>query len=245
MKKTELNKNFLRFGYYASIVTAVLTILTFTIAILTPPLSGPFCTTGGFVYPFYDIAGRFPRDYYWMYPAMILSAAFLVMIICIYQTAKKDKKHFGLISVSFAIMATIVLIVDYFLQVSVIQPSILAGETDGVSILSQFNPHGVFIALEEIGFIFMNISLFALIPVFPERNIYQKAVRWVSFIGFVLIIISFTLISLIFGINREYRFEVAAISITWLELIILGLLYSRYFKKLIICPGGKSKSIIS
>ncbi|MDD4638425.1 MAG: hypothetical protein PHT63_01535, partial [Bacteroidales bacterium] len=80
MGKTELDKKFLKFGYYASLITAVLTIFTFSIAILTPPLSGPFCETGGFAYPFYDIAGRFPRDYYWMYPAMILTASYLVMI---------------------------------------------------------------------------------------------------------------------------------------------------------------------
>jgi hypothetical protein len=27
------------------------------------------------------------------------------------------------------------------------------GETDGLSILTQYNPHGIFIALEEIGYL--------------------------------------------------------------------------------------------
>jgi hypothetical protein len=58
-------------------------------------------------------------------------------------------------------MATFVLITDYFIQVSVIQPSLLAGETDGISILSQFNPHGIIKVLEEIGLMFMILSFFA------------------------------------------------------------------------------------
>jgi hypothetical protein len=34
-----------------------------------------------------------------------------------------------------------------------LQPSLLAGETEGIAMLSQFNPHGLFIILEEPGFI--------------------------------------------------------------------------------------------
>ncbi len=230
METTESEKSILKFGYAISLATALLTIITFAIAIFTPPLSGPFCTSGGFLYPYNDIASRFPRDYYWMYPAMILMVSYLIMIISVSQTAANEKKHFGLISVSFAIMSTLVLLTDYFIQISVIQPSILAGETDGIPILSQYNPHGIFIVLEEIGFLLMNFSLFCLIPAFPKNYSNHKAIKWISIIGFSLIIISFIIISLVFGINREYRFEVAAISITWIELIVLGFLFAHSFK---------------
>ena len=36
---------------------------------------------------------------------------------------------------------------DYFIQLRVIQPAILKRELDGLAPLSQYNPHGVFIAL--------------------------------------------------------------------------------------------------
>ncbi len=45
-------------------------------------------------------------------------------------------------------------------------------------------------------------------------------------------ILSFAAVALIYGINREYRFEVMIISITWIELIIVSILFSRYFKKI-------------
>jgi hypothetical protein len=231
MEVTELHKNVSKFGQSVAIVTAVLTSITFAIAILTPPLSGPFCTADCFRYPFADIAGRFPRDYYWMYPAMVLMVPYLMMMISVHQTVTPEKKHFSLISISFAIISTVILFADYYLQVSVIQPSILAGETDGISLLSQYNPHGIFIVLEEMGFLFMNISFLSLIPVFSIKNNNQKAIKWISAIGFLLILVSFILISFLYGIMREYRFEVAVISITWIELILLGFLYARYFKR--------------
>lgn len=230
MENSDLKISVAKFGYKTSLITAILTIITFAIAVMTPPLSGPFCKADCFQYPFTDIASRFPRDYYWMYFAMVLMIAYLIMMISVHQTVENEKKHLSLISVSFAVMSTMILFADYFIQVSVIQPSILAGETDGISILSQFNPHGIFIVLEEIGFLFMNISFFCLIPIFSNQNSNQKAIKWTSIIGFSLTIIAFILISLTHGINREYRFEVAVISIVWLELIVLGFLYARYFK---------------
>jgi hypothetical protein len=229
MENSELQTNTARFGYRISVLTSILTIITFAIAILTPPLSGPFCTADCFQYPFTDIASRFPRDYYWMYFAMVLMLFYLAMIITVNQTVTNDKKHYSLMSVSFAIMATLVLLTDYFIQVSVIQPSLLAGETDGISILSQFNPHGIFIVLEELGFMFIIISFFCLIPAFPKHNTNQKVIKWTSAIGLILTIISFIIISTIHGINREYRFEVAVISIAWIELILISLLLTRYF----------------
>jgi hypothetical protein len=208
----------------------VLTVITFGIAISTPPLSGPFCTGNCFEYPFTDIASRFPRDYYWMYPAIILSFSYLIMMITIYQTVPENKKLFGMLGATFAIMASLILITDYFIQVSVIQPTILAGETEGIALLTQFNPHGIFIVLEEIGFTLMIISYFVLFPIFNGTTTLEKTIKWTAIIAFSLAIVSFLLISIEHGIHREYRFEVIIISIAWIELILIGFFIGRFFK---------------
>lgn len=226
------NANYGLFGRNISLITTFLTVITFGIAICTPPLSGPFCTGPCFEYPYTEIASRFPRDYYWMYPAILLSISYLIMIVTIYQTAPESKKLYGMLGVAFAIMASLILIIDYFIQVSVIQPSILAGETDGISLLTQFNPHGIFIVLEELGFTLMIISLFALFPIFNGAGTLEKTIKWATIIGFLLAVISFLLVSVIHGINREYRFEVIVISITWIELIFLGFLFTRFFRRI-------------
>jgi hypothetical protein len=229
-----MQTNVNRLGYWSAILTTVLTLVTFGIAIFTPPLSGPYCTTGCYNYPFSDIVSRFPRDYYWMYPAILLSLVFYVLMTAIHYIAPKDKKIFSHIGLSFAFISSEVLVIDYFLQVSVIQPSLLKGEMDGVSLLSQFNPHGIFIVLEEIGFFMMSLSMLFMAPVFNEKTKVEKVIKWI-FIGcFTLTILAFTLYSIFYGLFREYRFEVAVISINWLVLIVSGILLSIIFKKITV-----------
>lgn len=218
-------------GFYAAILTTVLTVVTFGIAILTPPLSGPYSTGSPFVYPFTNISSRFPRDYYWMFPAMLLTLLFVVLMVCIYHYAPKKKKIFGQIGLSFALISATVLISTYFIQISVIQPSLLNGETDGIAILTQYNPHGIFIALEEIGYLMMSLAFLCIAPVFSRTNRLESSIFWLFILGFIITIISLIYISVSYGIHREYRFEVAVITIDWLVLIISGTLLSILFKR--------------
>lgn len=134
--------NFYRFGFTVALLTSAITTITFAIAVMTPPLSGPFCTTGCFEYPYTDITGRFPRDYYWMYPAMLVFLMYLILMSCIHEYAATEKKLFSRLGLAVAIMSAGILITNYFIQVSVIQPSLLRGETDGIALLTQYNPHG-------------------------------------------------------------------------------------------------------
>jgi len=78
----------------------------------------------------------------------------------------------------------------------------------------------------------MNISFFCLVPVFSNSNRLEKKIRWTFIISFVLMLISLVTVLIVHGIRREYRFELIIISITWIELIITGVFFSIYFKKL-------------
>jgi len=220
-----------RLGFYFALTVTILAVVTFGIAICTPPVSGPFCKGSCIGYPYSDIISRFPRDYLWMYPAILLAILFLALIVCIHQYASNDKKIFSLIGLSFSLVSAIALITDYYIQISVIQPSLVSGETEGIAILTQYNPHGVFIALEEVGYIMMSVTFISLVPVFSGSNTLERAIKWIYIVGFILIIVSFILISLRFGIKREYRFEVALITIDYVELIVSGILLTRLFKR--------------
>lgn len=220
-----------KFGNYISLFTAVITIITFGIAICTPPLSGPFCKEGCFEYPYHEIISRFPRDYFWMFPAIILSFSYMVMMIAVHKVVSPERSVFSLSGVAFAVISTLILSADYFVQVSFIQPTLMAGETEGIAMLSQFNPHGLFIILEELGFITMNISFVFLAPALTKAARLEKSLRLTVITGFFLMLLSFATIVFINGINREYRFEVIIISITWIELIIVSILLARYFRR--------------
>ena len=224
-------KSIAKVGFYSAILTALLTVFSFVIAYLTPPLSGPFCASGCFTYPYSDIASRFPRDYYWMYPAMVLNVVYYILMVAIHYFAPLEKKIFSHIGMSFAFLSMATFVIDYFLQVSVIQPSLVLGETDGIALLSQFNAHGVFIVLEEVAFMMMSMSMLFMAPVFVGQTKAEKAVRWIFAGNFLLTAVSFAWVAVTYGIFREYRFEVAAFVINWLALIASGILLSVIFRK--------------
>jgi hypothetical protein len=225
-----------RLGFAFAIATALLTVLTFVIAFLTPPLSGPYCSGSCFQYPYLDIAARFPRDYYWMIPAMFLMATFLVLAVCLHRTVPEAKKVYSTIGVLFAAMSTAIFISDYFIQLSIIQPSLLSGEADGIALVSQFNPHGLFIVLEELGFICMSLSFAFFAPVFAGKGV-THGLKWLLRCSVFLTGTSFAAYTAFFGVHREYRFEVAVISINWLTLIVAGILLAIYFKKYNTAPA--------
>lgn len=50
-----------------------------------------------------------------------------------------------LVTFGFAILAAVILLVDYFIQFSVVPVSLMSGETEGIPLLTLYNPHGIFI----------------------------------------------------------------------------------------------------
>lgn len=57
-----------------------------------------------------------------------------------------------------------------------------------------------------------------------------RAVSWTSLATFALSLLSLIGISLAYGVNREYRFEIAVISFAWLGSIAV-LIYRRTLSK--------------
>ena len=105
------------------------------------------------------------------------------------------------------------------------------GETEGIAALIQYNSHGVFLVLEELGYLIMSLSFLFVAPVFANRSRLESAVRWIFIIGFVLAIVSLAVISVSYGLERLDRFEVAVITIDWLVLIVNGVLLSIVFRR--------------
>jgi hypothetical protein len=228
-------------GFCAAILTTLLTVVTFIIAFNTPPLSGPGCAAGCFNYPYSDIASRFPRDYYWMYPAILLSLVYYVLMVSIHYFVPVERKIFSQIGMSFALISAATIVIDYFLQLSVVQPGVVLGETDGIAMLSQFNPHGVFIVLEEIGFLMMSLSMLCMAPAIAGNTKVEKAVRWLFVACFALNAISLGLYTAFYGIHREYRFEITTITINWFTLIATGVLLSIVFRRAMAALSDKQK----
>jgi len=224
-------KNNLKFAWLSSLAVVIMTIITWGFAMLAVPPAGPFCPGDCMEYPFTDLLDYYPRDYYWMYLAIFQVFAYILFMISNYFTAREEKKIFGFSSVAFSIISAVVLLTAYFVQFSVIPVSMMKGETEGIAMLTQYNGHGIFIALEDLAYITMSISFLFLAFVFPRGTRLEKAVRIILLTAFPLIVLAFVLYTIRYGIDRSYRFEVVAISVNWLVTISTGILLSIYFRK--------------
>ena len=233
MKTEHTQRGTLKFGIYSSLSLTILTVITFGFAMTAIPPSGPYCPDNCMSYPFPDILSYYPRDYYWMYLAVFQLFAYIIFVVTNHYIAPLEKKLYSFISIAFALISTTVLLIAYFTQFAVIPISVMKGETDGIALLTQYNGHGIFIALEELGYIAMSISFLFLAPVFSFKSRIEKSISIILIIQFVLTLFSFVFYAIKFGIDRSYRFEVATISINWILIIVIGILTSLYLKKLL------------
>lgn len=231
MANSEISKTSSQVGFYTALFMPIITLITFGFAIVAVPISGANCLEGCIDYPYLDTLGQFPRDYRWMPLAIILVLSYLVLMVAIHAYASPHRKIFGQIGLSFATMAALILVADYFLQFSVIPISLRSGETEGITLLTQYNPHGIFIALEELGYLLMSLSFLFVAPVFVDKNRLAAAVRWIFVAGFVLTMIALSVVSINQGLDRQDSFEIAVISIDWLVLVVNGILLSRLFRR--------------
>src|SRR5664279_5800780 len=97
-----------------------------------------------------------------MYPAMLLMLLFVAFTAAVHEYAPPTRKFFSRLGLCLASVAAAVLLIDYYIQVTVMQPSLEKGQLDGWAILTQYNPNGVFIALEEIGYLLMSLVFLCL-----------------------------------------------------------------------------------
>jgi hypothetical protein len=226
-----------RVGLYSAILTALTTLVTFSLAIIAIPNSGAGCRENCFEYPYVNTLSEFPRDYLWMPPAMLLVVFYVILMVSIHAYAAQHKSIYSQIGLSFALIAAGILLSDYFIQFSVVPVSLMNQETDGIALLSQYNAHGIFIVLEELGYLLMSLSFLFLAPVFANRDRLASVVRWVFIAGFVLTMVFLVVISIIYGLDRMDRFEIAVISVNWLVLVLNGVLLSVLFRRQLKMSG--------
>ena len=223
-----------RFGFWTAVGTALTTALTFAIAILTPPLSGPLCRESCFNYPYLDIAARFPRDYYWMFAAIPATLFYVAWMVGLQARATPERRPIAQLAVALSVMAALTLVGDYFVQLTVIQPSILDGESDGISLLTQYNPHGAFIALEELGYLLMSLSLACMAPALSKATRLERTIPWLFVGGLVVNFAALGWFSLKYGHRRAYLFEIAVISVDWLVLIAATVMTAVVFRRNVV-----------
>src|ERR687898_3163403 len=184
-----------RVGLYSAIFTVIITVVTFSLAIIAIPNSGAGCRENCFEYPYLNTLSEFPRDYLWMPFAMLLVVVYVILMVSIHTYAAQHKKIYSQIGLSFGLIAAAILLSHYLIQFSVVPASLMNQETDGIALVNQYNPHGIFIVLEELGYQLMSLSFLFLAPVFADQGRLASTVRWIFITGFILTMIFLAVIS--------------------------------------------------
>jgi hypothetical protein len=184
--------------------------------------------TEGIKYPYVLTTIR-PFDYVVWVPAFLLALAVVVLVSCIHRQASEGKKSFSQVALSFAIIYAVLTTSDFFIQWTVILPSILNNETTGLSLFSIYNPHGIPIAVESLGYLVLDLALLFVAVVIDGGSRLERAVRWLLMIGSVFVFVSFgVLTSAGFPI---VVFEVVAVTINVAVLGASGVLLGLRFKQ--------------
>ena len=212
-----------RLGFWSATLTAVLAAVFFGVGIFGSS------STELIQYP-YVLSTIRPIDYGVWIPGFLIAPILVVLIACIHFQAPANKKIFSQIGLSFALIYAGIITADYFIQLTVILPSILNNETEGLALFSMYNPHGLLVALESLGYLMMNTGLLVIAAVFDGRSRVERAIRWLFVIGFVLAVGSFSVITL--AGYEMVNFEIAIITINVIVLIASGALLSLFFKRI-------------
>jgi hypothetical protein len=228
-----------RFTMHVAWIMAVLGAIALALGIMAVPIAGNNCPRDCISYPYLETVDRFPRDYLWIYVAILLVIAYLVFIVSL-RSVLANTNVVGQVAAALAVAATVVLVATYFSQASVVPASLAAGETEGIALLTMYNPHGMFIALEEIGYLLMSLSfLFATWMVIGADRM-VRAIRSVFAAGFIVPAIGLVFYAAAYGLDRQDRFEVVALSADWLVLIVNGILVALLLRNRL---GTSSRSM--
>lgn len=220
-----------RMLFWSALTTSALALVAFVVAATTPPRTGPFAASGSaLAYP-YAAADRFvPGDFVWMYPVLLMVLAYLVLSVCLREYAQAGARTWGTLGLSLAVSSVTVLAIAYFVQIYTIQPALVGHEAAGVVALSQYNPHGFFIALESLGYLAMSLSLGAFAFTLGRARL-ERAARWVLWGAALLSVVTLVLMTSAYGMALEYRFEVAIITIDYFALAVGGALIAASTRK--------------
>jgi hypothetical protein len=217
-----------RLAWVAAAV-AFLAMLALVSGIVTPPRSGPNCRQQCLSYPYADAGAYVPGDFIWMYPAFGLVLAFVMMIAGLHQRASRGSKTTTLFGLCLAGMAGTVLAADYFLQLVVVQASLVTGEAASMAPLSMYNSRGIFLALEDLGYLLMSVSFVFASAALSARRPLERTVRWLFLCSGALSVLAFVVCAGVYRADLQDHYEVIAIVINWLTLIVAGSLLTLVF----------------
>jgi len=103
-------------------------------------------------------------------PSLFLGSSFLLMLVCVHQLAPSDKKVWSSAALVFATVYTVLISINYFVQLTWVLPRLVQGRVEDIEQFL-FTPFDSFLyAVDILGYSFMSIATLFAAFVFSGRG---------------------------------------------------------------------------
>ena len=110
-------------------------------------------------------------------PSLFLGSSFVVLVVSVHQLSPPDRKVWSHSAVVFATAYTVLISINYYVQLTWIAPRLAAGRTQGIE-LFLFTPFDSFLyAVDILGYSFMSLATLFVARVFTGKGI-ERVARW-------------------------------------------------------------------
>lgn len=145
-------------GYWSALASTIFSLGFVLASLIGPAIVAPL--------PEWDGIANFARNFKGIHAlpsvaALLLIPTFVSLMTAVYYASLEQKRPLAFLSVVFAAIYAAIIGVNYAIQLMVLRPNLLVGETEGMALFAMTNPYSAFWALELIGYQFMSLSLIA------------------------------------------------------------------------------------
>ena len=219
---------------------AGLAALALLAGVFTPTPGGGLCTGACAAYPFDDpalIRDFVPVSFFWMVPAIGMLLALVVFVTSLGTIRQGFARLAPVLSLVFMLIGTAVLIGDYAIQLAVVVPSLLHGEGAAVVALSLLNPHGAFVALEDVGYWTLGLAFLAIAATVSGASLAERVAHVVFLVGGILAVGALPAFVVVLGADLGYAYEIFVITVVDVALVVGGACVALAFRRPMV--GGR------
>jgi hypothetical protein len=109
-------------------------------------------------------------------PSLFLGSSFAVLMLCVNHYASEVKKIWSQAAVMFAIIYTVLISINYYVQLTLVVPHMMRGETESIHFLL-FTPFDSFLySVDILGYSFMSLSTLFAAFIFAKEGL-DKTIR--------------------------------------------------------------------
>jgi len=110
----------------------------------------------------------------------LVAPTFIILMVCIYSTAPENRRFFGLIGLSFALIYGTLISFNYFVDLTFVRQGVF-----DVEVFNMLNTSSLFWVVEVLGYFFMGLATLFAAPIFVLGRV-ETAIRWLFVINGIL-----------------------------------------------------------